>query len=88
MLSAEAQQVLCGIEGVRRGLVRRIASALRAPLGVYDEAAAHRVVDALRQLAARGIERGEAHGVGVQRQPLAAVKHDGRSRPEVDLPLA
>ena len=73
------QQVVAAVErvGQHRGVGRDrlLLRAVGRHLVADDEAAAHRVVDAVLDLAARGVEGGEAHAVGVERQRLAAMHH-------------
>ena len=74
---ARAARRRCGTDAaasVVSGAMRLLRAAVGRRLVADDEAAADRVVDAARQLAAVGVERREAHAVGVERQRLAAVE--------------
>ena len=87
VLPAQPQQLRPGAERIRRRGVRVRLARLRF-VAAHDEAAADRVVVLLAQHARPGAERGEAHAVGVTRQPLVMHEQQLHRLIEGDLVLA
>jgi len=76
VLDGVLEQLVGGVERIRHlGAVGGHAAIGRGAGVVDDEAAADRVIDPLDDRRAGGVERGEPHTVGMERQLLAAVKH-------------